>query len=155
MKNNKGFVETCILLFCIASIITIVLFSEHMLELAEHKNDDKLYEEVLKCNKIKNYTYDIYLVDGHYILYDENNDLVVYTEKDNKLNKINVGKANIQYTENNEHPYVEVIEHSNDSKELSDSNWYTVYTSNGNIDLKYDNFNYKEYTVYIPKEEIN
>ena len=90
MKNNKGFVETCILLFCIASIITIVLFSEHMLELAEHKNDDKLYEEVLKCNKIKNYTYDIYLVDGHYILYDENNDLVVYTEKDNKLNKINV-----------------------------------------------------------------
>ena len=155
MKNNKGFVELYFSFFCIAGIIAMFLLVEYILGFVEHKNDDELYEEVLKCNKVENYTYNICLVDGHYILYDENNDLVVYTEKDNELNKINVGKANIQYTENNEHPYVEVIEHSNDSKELSDSNWYTVYTSNGNIDLKYDNFNYKEYTVYIPKEEIN
>ncbi len=108
MKNNKGFVELYFSFFCIAGIIAMFLLVEYILGFVEHGNDDELYEEVLKCNKVENYTYDIYLVDGHYILYDENNDLVVYTEKDNELNKINVGKANIQYTENNEHPYVEV-----------------------------------------------
>ena len=153
-KNNNGNIIKDILDLIACIIFAVLLCIGIYYKVKENKEECKeILKDIEDHQQILNCKHEIALIDGHYLLFDENNNITVYIKKDDALEERYIGKAEIKYLKDDESPYILETLYYNDSKNLNKLNDNKMlYIDDEEFCIDEDHYNYSIYTVYIPEE---